>query len=84
MRASNALALDLSKASLTFSYQGTSVNGTVPSTTLSVKEDVTTRYIEPLVLAVFLLLLFAVIIRRRVPVTSTAPSSQRETPQKRL
>ncbi len=74
LRASSALALDLSKSSVTFNYQGVGVTGTVPNTTLTVKEDVTTRYIEPIILAVFLLLLFTVVIRRRVP-TASSPSA---------
>jgi hypothetical protein len=65
LRANTGLALDLSKAKIVFSYLGSTVAGSVPSTSITVSEDVTARYIEPIVLALFVLILFVVVIRRR-------------------
>ena len=68
LKANTGLALDLSKATLNFSYRGSTVSGSVPSSSITVSEDVTARYIEPIVLAFFILLLFVIVIRRRASV----------------
>ncbi len=80
LRANTGLALDLSKAKLSFSYLGSTVSGSVPSGSITVNEDVTARYVEPIVLALFVLLLFLIVIKRTVP--SPPPAPQAEAPRK--
>ena len=79
-RASGGLRVDLSNSSLTFLFQGVTLNGQSPKQTLIVTEDIYTRYAEPAILAALIMVAAVVVIRRRVPTTS--PSSQKEIPQR--
>jgi hypothetical protein len=78
--ASNGVDLDLSKSVLSFSYQGYALKGAVPQSTVSVSENTISRYILPAFIALFVMLLTLVLIRRRV--LTSAPSSPRQIPQK--
>jgi hypothetical protein len=80
LTASNGVEVDLSKSVLTFNYQGFPLKGKVPQSSVSVSENVVSRYFLPTFIALFITLLTIVIIRRRVLVTS--PSSHPQTPQK--
>src|SRR5207237_8961068 len=73
------VVLDLTKSKLVFVYQGSNILGSVPSTGLTVNEDVASRYLEPIVLGLFVLVLFVIIIRRRIslPAAARPPSSSR-------
>jgi hypothetical protein len=63
-----------SKFSLIFSYDGQTVKGSLPSGGIAINEDVLTRYILPVVLALVVLLVVAVFLRRMA--APSAPASQ--------
>jgi hypothetical protein len=71
--ASSGITIPFAKAKLTFSYQGATINGTVPSKSgIAIAENVTTRYLIPTAFVLVVLLVTAVYLRRKA---ATSPSS---------
>ncbi len=75
LTASSGSSFTLAQGALTFSFGGQQLNGVLSSQTVTVNEDVLTRYAFPIVIALLAVLAAAVVIRRRV--SPTAPSSPR-------
>ncbi|TLY02631.1 MAG: hypothetical protein E6K95_05255 [Thaumarchaeota archaeon] len=75
LSAASGLSLSLSGGTLTWSYSGQKVIGLLPSQSVTVHEDVLTRYAFPVVIAVLAVLAAALTIRRRVT-PATAPASR--------
>jgi uncharacterized repeat protein (TIGR01451 family) len=71
--ASSGITVPFAGAKLTFSYEGTTVNGRVPkSTGIGIAEDVTTRYLIPTAFIILVMLAVAFYVRR---LASSAPAS---------
>lgn len=81
LRASAGLSFGLSGGSITFSYAGARVKGSLASQGVVVGEDVLMRYTLPVLLALLAVLATTLVVRRRI--TLNIPSSQQQTPQKR-
>ena len=62
--ASSGILVPFNKATLTFTYNGVTVNGILPSKGIAVGEDVTTRYIIPTALVLLAVLAGAFYVRR--------------------
>jgi hypothetical protein len=73
--ASSGITVPFAPASLTFSYGGVTVTGTVPQGGIAIGENVTTRYVLPIGL-VLLVLLAAVYYVRKIS-KPNVPASQR-------
>ena len=74
--ASSGITIPFDKAKLTFAYGGVAVNGVVPSSSgIAVGENITTRYLIPILGVLVVLLLTAVYLRRKA--APTVPSSQK-------
>jgi len=72
--ASSGITIPFKDAKLTFSYSGTSINGTVPTASgIAIGENVTTRYLIPMVIIFIVLLFTAFYVRRQA--APTAPAS---------
>ena len=73
--ASSGITIPFDKATLTFSYAGTTINGIVPrSTGIAISEDITTRYLIPTAFILLVLLFTAVYIRRKAePISPASP-----------
>jgi hypothetical protein len=67
-RASMGVTLDTSTSSLVYHYQNATLSGTVPSLKIAVSEDLTTRYVLPIVIAGVIALAALVYMRRRIGV----------------
>ncbi len=64
--ASSGITIPFDKATLTFAYQGITVNGRVPTSSgIAIGEDVTIRYIIPTLLVLVVLILTAFYVRRK-------------------
>jgi hypothetical protein len=73
LSAASGLSLSLNGGTLSFSYSGQKVSGILPNQSVTVHEDVLTRYAFPIAIAVLAVLAAALTIRRRVaPATSPA------------
>ena len=72
--ASSGIAIDFSKAHLTFGYNGQTINGKLPTKGITIGENVTTRYLVPTGIVLVVLLAAAFYIRRLARVS--APASQ--------
>ncbi len=73
--AGSGVSIPFTTSKLTFSYEGTSVNGAAPiSSGIAINENVTIRYVIPIALAVLVML--AVVILLRTKTAPTAPASQ--------
>ena len=75
LSASSGLSISLNGGTLTFSYSGQKVSVLLPNKSVTVHEDVLTRYAFPVVIAVLAVLAAALTIRRRVA-PATAPASR--------
>jgi len=75
LSAASGLSLSLNGGTLTFSYAGQKVIGLLPNQSVTVHEDVLTRYAFPVGIAVLAVLAAALTIRRRVT-PATAPASR--------
>ena len=75
LSAASGLSLSLNGGTLTFSYAGQKVIELLPNQSVTVHEDVLTRYAFPVVIAVLAVLAAALTIRRRVT-PATAPASR--------
>ena len=74
--ASSGISIPFSGSGLTFTYAGSVIKGTLPSTGIVINEDITTRYLIPITLVLLGALATALYVRRRVG-TTTSPSSRR-------
>ncbi len=74
LSAASGLSLALNGGTLSFSYSGQKVSGILPNQSVTVNEDVLTRYAFPIVIALMAVLAAALTIRRRVA-PATSPSS---------
>lgn len=72
--ASSGQTIPFKGAKLTFSYSNQALTGTLPQGGIAVTENVTTRYVVPIGIALLALLVVAYEVRRMAVVTS--PSSQ--------
>ena len=73
--ASSGITVPFDKATLTFSYGGTTINGKLPPRGIAIGEDITSRYLIPIGLVLLALLATAFYVRRRA--LPTAPASQK-------
>jgi hypothetical protein len=73
MRASMGVTLDTSTSSLVYHYQNATLTGKVPALKITVTEDLTTRYVLPIVIAGFIAIAALVYMRRRIGLTSVSP-----------
>ncbi len=74
--ASSGITIPFNKATLTFAYQGITVNGKVPTNSgIAIGEDVTIRYIIPTLLVLLVLILTAFYVRRKAG--PSVPASQK-------
>ena len=74
--ASSGITIPFDKATLTFSYSGTSINGIVPSGSgIAIGEDVTIRYLIPMAFVFLVMLFTAFYVRRKA--APTVPASQK-------
>jgi len=74
--ASSGITIPFDKATLTFSYSGTSINGTVPTGSgIAIGEDVTIRYLIPMAFIFLVLIFTAFYVRRKA--APTVPVSQK-------
>jgi len=74
--ASSGITIPFKDAKLTFSYSGTSINGTVPTGSgVAIAENVTTRYLIPIAFVFVVLILTAFYVRRKA--APTVPASQK-------
>ena len=80
LKSSAGLSFGLSGGSITFSYAGAQVKGSLALQAVTVNEDVLSRYTLPLLVAILAVLATTLIVRRGV--SSTSPSSPQQTPQK--
>jgi len=72
--ASSGITIPFAKATLTFSYSGTSISGIVPTGSgIAIGEDVTTRYLIPMAFIFLVMLFTAFYVRRKA--TPTVPAS---------
>jgi len=73
--ASSGITIPFKDAKLTFSYLGTSINGTAPTASgIAIGENVTTRYLIPMAFIFAVLLFTALYVRRRaVPTVPASP-----------
>ena len=72
--AGSGITIPFKDARLTFSYSGTSINGTVPAASgIAIGENVTTRYLIPIAVVFLVLILTAFYVRRRA--APTVPAS---------
>jgi len=69
---SSGVSIPFSGSKLTFGYSGTTLKGTVPTNGIAINENVTTRYVIPVAIAVVVMFAFVVVMRRAVrPGTSS-------------
>jgi len=74
--ASSGITIPFDKATLTFSYSGTSINGIVPrGSGIAIGEDVTTRYLIPMAFIFLVILFTAFYVRRKA--APTVPAAQK-------
>jgi len=74
--ASSGITIPFDKATLTFSYSGTSINGIVPrGSGIAIGEDVTTRYLIPMAFIFLVILFTAFYVRRKA--APIVPASQK-------
>lgn len=66
LMANTYMTISTADSHLTFQYLGSTLSGTLPTLSVVVGIDVTTRYILPMVIAVFVALAAVVYVRRRV------------------
>lgn len=72
--ASSGITIPFKNAKLTFSYSGTSINGTVPTSSgIAIGENVTTRYLIPIAFVFLVLVFTAFYVRRKA--APTVPAS---------
>ena len=73
--ASSGITIPFAKATLTFSYAGTTINGTVPTGSgIAIGEDVTTRYLIPMAFIFLVMLFTAFYVRRKaIPTVPASP-----------
>jgi len=72
--ASSGITIPFKDAKLTFSYSGTSINGTVPTGSgIAIGENVTTRYLIPMAFILLVLVFTAFYVRRKA--APTVPAS---------
>ncbi len=71
---SSGTTITFGKAKLTFVYEGVSIHGSIKTKNITVKENVTSRYIIPIVIALLAMLGVAVYVRRMT--NPTVPASQ--------
>ena len=72
--ASSGITIPFTKATLTFTYAGTTINGTVPTGSgIAIGEDVTTRYLIPMAFVFLVMVFTAFNVRRKA--TPTVPAS---------
>jgi len=72
--ASSGITVPFDKGTLTFTYQGVTINGRLPATGIAVGENVTTRYLIPIAIIFIVLLAVAFYVRRMA--APTVPASQ--------
>jgi hypothetical protein len=71
--ASSGITIPFAKGTLTFSYAGVTVNGTVPTGSgIAISEDVTTRYLIPTAFVLLVLLFTAYYVRKKAAPTAAA------------
>jgi hypothetical protein len=63
--AGSGITVPFDKASLTFSYGGTTVKGSLPAEGIAIAENITTRYLIPTALVLLALLAIAFYVRRK-------------------
>ena len=74
--ASSGITIPFKDAKLTFTYSGTSINGTVPTGSgIAIGENVTTRYIIPMAFIFLVIVFTAFYVRRKA--APTVPASQK-------
>jgi hypothetical protein len=72
--ASSGITVPFGKATLTFSYAGSTVSGRIPTQGIAIGEDVTTRYLVPTGLVLLALLATALYVRRKaLPSAQASP-----------
>lgn len=71
--ASSGTTVSLDKADLTFSYKGVTIKGATPTQEISIKVNVTSRYLIPIAIAIIALLAVSFYVRRMA--ASNAPVS---------
>lgn len=69
---SSGVSVPFGSSKLTFVYAGITLNGKVPTTGIAVNENVTTRYVIPVAVAILFLLLAAFVVRRMAKPTARA------------
>jgi len=70
--ASSGIIVPFNRATLTFSYAGSTVGGRIPTQGIAIGEDVTTRYLVPTALVLLALLATAYYVRRKAQPTAQA------------